>query len=674
MRRSILIRLRPTLLTAIVGLVLLTAATIGGGAAFLTMSLTRTLINQSRDDAVAAAREEARHLFDEPPRIAGELAAAADRGALHIDDRNRLVGILAELLRVIPPVGVIGYGSTEGWYVAAERQADGTIVEYTVDPTVNGGVPMQLSGDGGPSEASERKPYVVTSRPWFQMGIANPGPMWSSFYQFTTGVTGITSMSRVMRPDDKAPVGVFHADLEITGISEFLSSLKVGRRGSVFLLDHDGNRLITPNGEAVPRAIAALDAAGGQRDASTPGVPIRVLLGHRFYEIVYEPVPTEGHIGLTIAVVVDVRDITGGAYWHAGIAAIVGLATVVLAMLCGRSLSSRVARPIAAIAADLRKVGAFEISREPALRSFIREVSELGSSVDRMKASLRSFAHYVPTDLVRTLLARGQEAELGGEIRRLTIHFSDVADFTAISEGMEPTRLVEAMGRYFELMAGAITRHSGTVDKFMGDGVMAFFNAPEDLPDHPRAACLAALEAQHLLARMASETPPGEPVFRARIGLGLGEVLVGNIGTPERFAYTLLGDEVNLASRLEGLNKLYGTAIMASAAVMEEAGPGLEWRRLDRVAVKGRTQGTLVCELIGLAGDVDALILDGRDLYETALDLYFAGEFEDAAEIFERTIRLRPGDLGAATMRNRCYLLSSAPPNPWTGVHVMLEK
>jgi adenylate cyclase len=203
---------------------------------------------------------------------------------------------------------------------------------------------------------------------------------------------------------------------------------------------------------------------------------------------------------------------------------------------------------------------------------------------------------------------------------------------------------------------------------------MAFFNAPEELLGHQRQACLAALEAQELLATLRDETPPGEPLFRARIGLGLGEVLVGNIGTPDRFAYTLLGDEVNLASRLEGLNKVYGTRIMAVGALMEEAGDGFEWRRLDRVAVKGRHQGTLVCELIGLKGAVAAAILSARDVYEAALDRYFAGDFARAAEFFDRAAQLRPDDLAARTMRDRCPDLAADPPAEWNGIHVMHEK
>jgi adenylate cyclase len=338
-------------------------------------------------------------------------------------------------------------------------------------------------------------------------------------------------------------------------------------------------------------------------------------------------------------------------------------------------LSGRIARPVAAIARDLAEVGSFRISNRTSPGSFIREIAELGSSVDRMKTSLRSFGHYVPTDVVRNLLAAGRVAELGGEVRRLTLYFSDVADFTAISEGMEPKALVRAVGRYFEIMTTAIARHGGTVDKFMGDGILAFFNAPLDVADHPRKACFAALEAQAALAALRLEAKAlGEPAFHARIGLGLGEVIVGNIGTPERFAYTVLGDEVNLASRLETLNKVYGTEIAGTEILRGEAGDGFEWRRLDRVAVRGRRQGTLVLELIGLRGRPEAAVLEARDRYEAGLDAYLAGDFATAVPRFEGALEARPGDRATRVMLDRCRNLQANPPRSWDGVFIMQEK
>jgi adenylate cyclase len=678
MSRPLLIRLRPTLLTAIVGLVVLTAAAIGGAAAILTMTVTRTLINENRSAAVTAASAETALLFSVPPRITSELATEARRGALPLDNRQRLAALFSERLRVFPRLAIIGYGNEEGdWYVGAGRSEAGDIVEYLIDPKINSSVPVEatVAPDGKQTPYTPRNtdPYFVVTRPWYKAALATNGPVWSPFYQFATDAIGITCSRQFTAPGATTPTGVFHVDIELKGIATFLASLHVGKHGAVFLVDGDGRRIVTPPGDDVAAAAEAIDAAAPQHATATLADPAVIRVGHRLYEVTFERVPTEGGLDLRIGVVVNLRDISRGSYQHATIAAAVALVALLLAVLCGRSLSSRIANPIVTIARDLAKIGAFEISRDPAPQSFIREVSELGASVDRMKASLRSFAHYVPTDLVRRLLAHGEEAELGGETRRLTIYFSDIANFTTISEGIDPDRLVDAVGRYLELMTGTITRCGGTVDKFIGDGIMAFFNAPEEVPD-PRLACLAALEGQRLLAEMAAATPRGEPVFHTRIGLGLGEVLVGNVGTPERFAYTLLGDEVNLASRLEGLNKLYGTAIIASSAVMDEAGDGFEWRRLDRVAVKGRRQGTLICELLGPKSEVAADILAARDAYERALDAYLARQFDRAGDLFDEAVRLRPGDLAATMMRERVHALADNPPLAWDGVHVMEEK
>jgi adenylate cyclase len=671
-------RLRPTLLTTIIGLVLVTAISIGAAAAILMTSITRTLIHQGRGAAVSVAREEMRQLFSTPPRVLSELVADARRSVLVVDNREQLAAAFAERLRALPRLSFIGYGSTAGWYVGAGRYAGGEIVEYIADPKINGGVPMQTAvtadGDRSTPSVAETEPYSAPTRPWYIKGIAHPGPVWTDFHPFVTGGDGITCMIRFTPLGKTEPAGVFHADLRIEGVEAFLSELRIGDNGAVFLVDGGGQRRVTPTGEHIDWAAAAVDATAPQRAHNTLKHPGRAHVAGSVYEVIFEPVPTEGDIGLSIAVAINLADISAGAFRHTLLAGSIGVLTVLLAALFGRALSTRIARPIVAIAADLGRVGSFEISRDPAPRSFVREVSELGRAVDRMKASLRSFAHYVPTDVVRTLLAHGKEAELGVELRRLTMFFSDIANFTTISEGMEPTRLVAEMGRYFELVTAAITEQGGTVDKFMGDGIMAFFNAPAPLARHQRHACLAALATQRRLAERHAALPAGAPVFRTRIGLGLGEVLVGNIGTPDRFAYTLLGDEVNLASRLEGLNKIYGTTILASDAVVADAGHGFAWRRLDRVAVKGRQQGTDIFELIGMLDAVPPARLAARDLYEAALKLYFAGDFPAAADGFDAAAQAAPDDLAAVTMRERCHDLGEDPPAGWQGIKVMEQK
>jgi adenylate cyclase len=160
-----------------------------------------------------------------------------------------------------------------------------------------------------------------------------------------------------------------------------------------------------------------------------------------------------------------------------------------------------------------------------------------------------------------------------------------------------------------------------------------------------------------------------------RIGLHVGETLVGNVGTPDRFDYTVVGDPVNLANRLESLNKLYGTCILASDEVRQEAGPGFEWRVLDRVAVVGRESVTLVCELLGEAGMVSPAILEARDVYERALELYVAGKFGAAANAFWAASRLWPADPAAVEMAGRAEHLAAEPvPVGWDGVFAQTSK
>src|SRR5262249_37245580 len=207
-------------------------------------------------------------------------------------------------------------------------------------------------------------------------------------------------------------------------------------------------------------------------------------------------------------------------------------------------------------------------------------------------------------DLVRELLAQGKEAQLGGGTRCLTIQFSDIEDFTHLSEHLTPAQVVEDLAEYLECMSDTIREHQGTVDKFIGDGIMALWNAPNAVPDHATQACRASLRAQQRLKALRQRwAAQQQPLFRARIGLHTGEVIVGNCGTGARFAYTAMGDSVNLASRLESLNKAYGTYIIASAAVRDAADPLFEWRRLDRVAVVGRGEAIEVYELLGEPGD-----------------------------------------------------------------------
>jgi adenylate cyclase len=225
-------------------------------------------------------------------------------------------------------------------------------------------------------------------------------------------------------------------------------------------------------------------------------------------------------------------------------------------------------------------------------------------------------------------------------------------------------------------MTQIIEEHQGTVDKFIGDGILALFNAPREVENHAAAASRAALHCQaRLVVLRELWCAQGREPLHVRIGLHTGEAIVGNIGTPDRFEYTVTGDTVNLASRLEGLSKVYGTAILVSEETRAAAGSGFEWRTVDRVAVVGRASGTMVCELLGEQGHVDPAVLRARDLYECGLTAYFHRDFEEAAALFQRAGAARADDKAAMLLAARASELQRDPPaEQWNGTYVATAK
>lgn len=348
----------------------------------------------------------------------------------------------------------------------------------------------------------------------------------------------------------------------------------------------------------------------------------------------------------------------------------------VFVILLGALFASRLAAPLRDVTHQLSEAARMRITDSNPNTSMVREVAALGEALGAMKSGLRSLERYVPPEVARRLVTGGTAASISVEERRLSIFVSDIEGFTGITETLEANRLVDELNAYFDDMTKAIRARDGTIDKFMGDGILAFFNAPQDVPDHAAMACRAALLSVEMTeAAVADRVAAGRPVFRIRVGLAVGQVLVGNVGSSDRFGYTVIGDTVNVAARLEGVNKAYGTRIIASDELRAEAGDGFEWRSLDRVAVAGRKGGLPISELLGVEGYVDAERLERRDRYEAALEAYFAGDFRAAADGFSPLATTNPDDKAAQVMAERARELSEAPtPDDWDGVYVFKSK
>jgi adenylate cyclase len=236
---------------------------------------------------------------------------------------------------------------------------------------------------------------------------------------------------------------------------------------------------------------------------------------------------------------------------------------------------------------------------------------------------------------------------------------------------------VEHLGEYLQAMSAQVQAVGGTVDKYIGDSIMAFWGAPDPHADHALAACTAAVRNQQLLRQLREKwRGEGKPPFSARIGINTGEVVVGNIGSAARMNYTVIGDAVNLASRLEGLNKFYGTEILISESTYEEAREGIVARPLDWVSVKGKTEAVLVYELLGLKGESPGdEVEELAALFAGALAQYRRQSWTEAAGLFEKVLERKPEDAPAREMLRRCRdYQAQPPPADWDGVHRMKEK
>lgn len=297
-----------------------------------------------------------------------------------------------------------------------------------------------------------------------------------------------------------------------------------------------------------------------------------------------------------------------------------------------------------------------------------KETQRVLEAMEAAKTSLRGFSKYAPLNLVRQLHQLKSEPRLGGTLQNATVLFTDVADFTHAAESLSPDNLAQLLGLYLEVIADCVDEHGGVVDKFIGDATMALWNVPVPLSLHATQACAAAWQILQKTAALTSRADwlasSGGKSWTTRQGIHCDEVMVGHFGSPKRMNYTALGDGVNLASRLESLNKVYGSQILVSAPVAEEAHKKFVFCHLDRVAVVGKTQPVEIFELVGPQGQVEAERLSQISAYERALVKYFAMDFAAALQILKGITEVKAAPL----LAERCVLLAAHPPCNWDGV------
>ncbi|GAB2179276.1 adenylate/guanylate cyclase domain-containing protein [Dongia sp. agr-C8] len=607
--------------------------------------------------------------------------------------------VFLSLLQSQPTVSWVAFGWPDGNFFGARKDSDEGIRMVEVRHGAPGAEPDLLRVDSYQpvvgdihflDRAMSATPFRSTEQDWYHAADQAKMPVWTEYTDTPLGKQpGIAISSKLTVYGHY--LGVVMIGIDLDRLARFLTALKVTSHGRAFILD-GGNRVLTASEVGTTAGgwhdlAAVKDPLAGaiQRAMTENKIDLSALTMPRTITVMDGMTEVEEYVTFTplpfrhwvIATVIPAEDILGEIPGATRRLYMIVIASVVVVSLLGAFVAHRlISRPIAGIAQQMHQIEHFRLENLTYRPSRLRELDELSRALRLMGTGLSAFRKYLPADLVEILIREGIEAKPGGRTQPLTVLFTDLAGFTGLTE-QAPDKIVEILGDHLDFMSRIVAAHAGTVDKFIGDSVMAFWNAPASNPHHALSACKAALACRAAFLQSAQGMQAATlGQIGLRIGVNSGAALVGNIGSHDRLNYTAIGDVVNVASRLESLNKRYGTDILIGEATFQEAGDGIITRRVDKVAVYGRRGGIAVYELLGLAetraelGDL-AWIAQ----YDDGFERYLNRDFDGAVAAFREADRLRGRDEPSRRMILRCHrYIEQAPPVDWDGTDTAESK
>jgi adenylate cyclase len=617
--------------------------------------------------------------------LAGSSAFAFDAGPGADDERRRQ--FIAQLERY-PAMAAIFVGYPDGRFLYAGRPETFSVAQRLEFDAPDGPsiLVRTIEGEGAARRETwwfampdgRRSPvqsrhldYDPRTRPWYADALRAQGPVLTEPYTFAqANVVGVSAGVPVKGG------GVIGFDFTLTTLSSLIGDYKLtpnsiimiaSEAGTVFM-ESDACRLqgekCLPDEDEVRMAMrrGLTQFVGGQ------DVERDIALAGRDYRLMVHPMPSMLNRQFLVAAAVPLVELSADSralVRNAGIAGAVVIGIAVLGTLIAALLLSR---SIARIAGKTERIRSLDFSDQTPVKSRITEIARLSESIERMREGLEVFGRYVSKTLVHQIMRSPEAAGVGGTRREITVMFTDIEGFSRLSETMEPELLTDRLSRYFDALGSAIIVNRGTIDKYIGDSIMAFWNAPEPDPDHIANACRAALQARAAGNRLRRKWKSrGRPGFHTRFGLHAGPAVVGNVGARERINYTLVGAVANQASRLESLNKVYGTEILASGEVARATADRFVWRPVDRIVAAGTTERLDIYEPLGETDDTaeHAAFLDK---WNAARSAYCEGRFDAALAAFRAASALRPDDAPTRVFIARCEtFLKEGAPQPWDG-------
>jgi adenylate cyclase len=646
---------------------------------------SRQLASTINEQIVAAVRKEVSAIVGEAVAAHTAIRTLFLQNVLDTREADKREFVFLSQLQSHATISWVAFGWPDGSFFAAHKLGDGHLEMMEVSLTDHPGQRRidEYAVIPGDIEFEQRQfvptDFRVVDQAWFKTSMGAKGPQWFKVLDHPIGQRRSIAFAGPIDVYQERQ-GVLAIIIEYTRFAHFLAQLEVGRTGTAFIFDGSGELIAAPDREAdelhparsqealLPLARMAL--AQARDDGRKEAWRQRLSSQGAAYEVALTPLPFPGW---RLATVIPEAEFLGPVETTLR-RLIVGLgAGALLAALLSAMLArSVIVAPLARVVGEIRHVENFaleEVRRHP---SRLAEISSLSGAIAEMAAGLSAFRKFIPADLVRSLLRQGVEAKPGGSIQHLSVMFIDIAGFTGLSERMGD-RVVPLLSKYLDVASEVIVANGGTIDKFIGDAVMAFWGAPTPQGDHALRCCRAALAIRDALASAGLTDDESKPL-QIRIGINSGRMLVGNIGSELRLNYTVIGDTVNVASRLESANKQYGTQILIGMETKRLIGNAFLTREIDSIAVYGRTEGLAVYELIGLA-EVSGENTDWIASYEEGLSRYCRRDFSAAIIHFEAVLGGRPHDLPASLLLERCRRFQqSGVDEEWSHVAALKTK
>ncbi|CEG58642.1 adenylate/guanylate cyclase domain-containing protein [Legionella fallonii] len=624
-----------------------------------------------------------------PTSVSGQFSAHLIQNGVVKNGEEQIQDLTIELINSLPFVFSSFWGDEHGNFIYSNKANNGGITSEIYNrnhlPATHTIIHRDSSGKIIEKISSPDLSFDPRVRPWYTLAKKEKQTIWTDiyFYQHLHD-RGVTTASPVFK--DGQFYGAVAISINLNYLSKIIKNQRVTANGYAFIITKEGKLIAYPDKKVFTDLLASPQQLDELYAHSIPLIENSLEQykkrgkkkltfsysdNNDTYIINYTPVKAFEDYGWLIGVVVPQSDFTAELKKLNIITLYISLIILVLGILLISRLVNHIIRPLKLLVKETENIKHFNLEEDIQIISHIKEIIHLRDSIHSMKIGLKLFQRYIPKILVKQLIESGEDVRIGGVRKNLTVFFSDIAHFTTFAEKTEPNMLMVQMGEYFEELTQIIISEKGTIDKYIGDAIMAFWGAPLPNMNPCHHAARAALRCQKRLDELnAIWQQKGYAVFFTRIGIHMGDAIVGNLGSSERINYTAIGDTINTASRLESINKNYKTKIIVSEAVYEQIKDQFVLRRIDCVVVKGRSQRSAIYEL--LTDNIECLEFDLSAYtppFENGFAAYRQQSWDVAISYFMQCLEIYPTDTIAPIFIARCQRFKRKPPKPgWEGI------